>query len=80
MQSSLPAEVTGRNIKSEDTAHCAEAAKIVTMRATAGRGEVEAAGSLERHDLNRLAHHQLEGGAEPFRRRSAKLVTSIRSS
>lgn len=58
----------------------ADAEQIVTMRATAGRGELEAAGSLERHDLNMLALHHLEGGAVPFRRRSAKLDASVRSS
>lgn len=47
----------------------ADAEQIVTMRATAGRGELEAAGSLERHDLNKLAsttlredQHPLDGG------------------
>jgi hypothetical protein len=35
MQSSLPAEVTGRNIKSEDIAASAEAAKIVEIETQA---------------------------------------------
>lgn len=55
----------------------ADAEQIITMRATAGRGECEAAGSLERHDLNKLALHHLEGGSTPFRRRSSKLSASI---
>jgi hypothetical protein len=57
----------------------ADAEQIVTMKANAGRGEVEATGSLERHDLNRLALHHLEGGPDAFRRRSAKLDPSVRS-
>lgn len=57
----------------------ADAEQIVTMKATAGRGEVEACGSLERHDLNKLALHHLEGGAVPFRRRSLKLEPSVRA-
>lgn len=56
----------------------ADAEQIVTMKATQGRGEVEAAGSLERHDLNRLALHHLEGGAEALIRRTSKLDASIR--
>lgn len=56
----------------------ADAEQIITMRATAGRGEVEATGSLERHDLNKLALHHLEGGPSPFRRRSVKLEPSVR--
>lgn len=55
----------------------ADAEQIITMRATAGRGEVEATGSLERHDLNRLALHHLEGGPIPFQRRSKKLEVSV---
>ncbi len=56
----------------------ADAEQIVTMKANAGRGEVEATGSLERHDLNRLALHHLEGGPDAFRRRSSKLDPSVR--
>ncbi|MGZ4753433.1 MAG: AAA family ATPase [Acidimicrobiia bacterium] len=56
----------------------ADAEQIVTMKASAGRGEVEATGSLERHDLNRLALHHLEGGSDAFRRRSSKLDPSVR--
>lgn len=55
----------------------ADAEQIVTMKATAGRGECEASGSLERHDLNELALHHLEGGKTPFGRRARKLRFSI---
>lgn len=55
----------------------ADAEQLVTMRATADRGEVEASGSLERHDLNKLALHHLEGGRVPFGRRARKLGASI---
>jgi hypothetical protein len=54
-----------------------DAEQLITMRATAGRGEVEATGSLERHDLNKLALYHLEGGANAFRRRSGKLSISM---
>ena len=53
-----------------------DAEQIVTMKATAGHGDVEASGSLERHDLNRLALHHLEGGPTPFKRRTQKLEAS----
>jgi hypothetical protein len=53
-----------------------DAEQIITMRATAGHGELEACGSLERHDLNRLALYHLEGGPVPFRRRTQKLAVS----
>jgi hypothetical protein len=55
----------------------ADAEQILTMKATAGRGELEASGSLERHDLNKLVLHHLEGGPEPFKRRTKKLSSSI---
>jgi hypothetical protein len=55
----------------------ADAEQIVTMRATSGRGQCEASGSLERHDLNKLALHHLEGGRTPFKRRTRKLDASI---
>lgn len=55
----------------------ADSEQLVTMRATAERGEVEAHGSLERHDVNKLALHHLEGGRVPFGRRAQKLRTSI---
>lgn len=55
----------------------ADAEQIITMRATAGKGEIEATGSLERHNLNMLALHHLEGGAVAFRRRSGKLAPSV---
>jgi hypothetical protein len=53
-----------------------DAEQIVTMKATAGHGDVEASGSLERHYLNRLALHHLEGGPIPFMRRTRKLEVS----
>jgi hypothetical protein len=55
----------------------ADSEQLITMRATADKGEVEASGSLERHDLNRLALHHLEGGKAPFERRTRKLETSL---
>lgn len=55
----------------------ADSEQLVTMRATADRGEVEARGSLERHDVNALALHHLEGGKVPFGRRARKLRASI---
>lgn len=55
----------------------ADSEQLVTMRATSDRGEVEASGSLERHDLNKLALHHLEGGRIPFGRRARKLSASI---
>jgi AAA domain/PHP domain len=55
----------------------ADAEQIVTMTATAGNGRVEAAGSLERHDLNKLVLHHLEGGPEALSRRHKKLLPSI---
>nr|WP_203338774.1 AAA family ATPase [Nocardioides sp. DJM-14] len=54
-----------------------DAEQIVTMKATAGHGEVEASGSLERHKLNRLALDHLEGGPIPFSRRAMKLRSSV---
>lgn len=53
-----------------------DAEQIITMKATAGHGEIEACGSLERHDLNRLTLHHLEGGPVPFGRRAQKLSVS----
>jgi hypothetical protein len=53
-----------------------DAEQIVTMKATAGQGDIEASGSLERHDLNRLTLHHLEGGPIPFKRRTLKLRAS----
>jgi PHP domain/AAA domain, putative AbiEii toxin, Type IV TA system len=55
----------------------ADSEQLITMHATAGKGEVQASGSLERHDLNRLALHHLEGGKTPFARRTRKLGTSL---
>lgn len=57
----------------------ADSEQLITMRATADQGEVEASGSLERHDLNKLALHHLEGGKVPFGRRARKLGSSIAS-
>ena len=54
-----------------------DAEQIITMRATAGYGQVEASGSLERYDLNQLALHHLEGGPVPFARRFRKLGVSV---
>jgi hypothetical protein len=54
-----------------------DAEQIVTMKATAGHGEVEAAGSLERYELNALALEHLEGGRIPFSRRTLKLKVSV---
>ena len=53
-----------------------DAEQIITMRATAGHGELEASGSLERHDLNCLVLYHLEGGPVPFGRRTRKLAVS----
>lgn len=55
----------------------ADAEQIITLRATAQAGELEASGSLERHDLNKLALHHLEGGRPPFERRAKKLIPSM---
>ncbi len=55
-----------------------DAEQIITMQATAGHGELEASGSLERHDLNRLTLYHLEGGPVPFNRRTQKLAASTR--
>ncbi len=54
-----------------------DAEQIVTMKASAGHGEVEASGSLERYELNRLALDHLEGGPVPFSRRTMKLRSSV---
>lgn len=56
-----------------------DAEQIITMKATAGRGELEASGSLERYDLNRLVLYHLEGGPVPFSRRTQKLSVSAES-
>lgn len=55
----------------------ADSEQLITMQATAGKGEVEACGSLERYDLNKLALHHLEGGKTPFARRTRKLDSSL---
>lgn len=55
----------------------ADSEQLITMHASAGHGRVEASGSLERHDLNKLALHHLEGGMKPFARRAQKLQASI---
>lgn len=55
----------------------ADAEMIITLTSDATRGRVEASGSLERHDLNALALYHLEGGAQPFLRRTKKLAPSM---
>jgi hypothetical protein len=57
-----------------------DAEQIITLSATVSKSEVEASGSLERHDLNRLALHHLEGGPIPFSRRTRKLAASTTES
>src|ERR1700741_3420327 len=66
----------GRGLPGQTKGLIGDHGQLVTMRATAGKGEVEASGSLERHDLNRLALHRLEGGKTPFARRTRKLEAS----
>ncbi len=58
----------------------ADAEQLVTMRAASDQGTIEAAGSLDRFDLNALALHHLEGGAVAVRRRTQKLSPSIEAS
>lgn len=55
----------------------ADAEMIITLKADAEHGFVEASGSLERLDLNKLALYHLEGGREPFKRRRDKLAISV---
>lgn len=55
----------------------ADAEQILTMRANAGQGSIEASGSLERHDLNKLVLHHLEGGPQALIRRHRKLLPSL---
>lgn len=55
----------------------ADAEMIITLTAGARSGSVESSGSLERHELNRLALYHLEGGALPFKRRTRKLAPSV---
>ncbi len=55
----------------------ADAEMIVTLTSNATSGSIEASGSLERYDLNRLVLYHLEGGARPFKRRSKKLAVSV---
>lgn len=54
-----------------------DAEQIVTMKATAGHGEVEAVGSLEHYELNAFALEHLEGGRIPFSRCTLKLKVSV---
>lgn len=56
----------------------ADSEQLITMRANATTGAIEATGSLERIDLNKLALHHLEGGKTPFGRRTKKLQASLR--
>lgn len=46
-------------------------------RVFVGNGPVESSGSLERHDLNKLALYHLEGGALRFKRPTRKLALSV---
>ncbi|UQU68488.1 AAA family ATPase [Couchioplanes caeruleus] len=55
----------------------ADAEMIITLTSDANRGKVEASGSLERHDMNKLALYHLEGGVAPFKRRTRKLAPSV---
>lgn len=55
----------------------ADAEQITTLSASAGKGTVEASGSLERHDLNKLVLHHLEGGPAALERRHRKLSPSL---
>lgn len=55
----------------------ADAEMIITLEATVDRGQVSTCGSLERHDLNELALYHLEGGVEPFKRRTDKFSASL---
>lgn len=55
----------------------ADAELLITMEATSDAGSIEASGSLERFDLNKLALHHLEGGRIPFGRRTQKLHSSL---
>jgi hypothetical protein len=54
----------------------ADAEQLVTLRADGKGSRIEAEGSIERHDLNKLALHHLEGGVAAFRRRRDKLARS----
>ena len=58
----------------------ADAEMIITLTADAARGSIESSGSLERHDLNALALYHLEGGSQPFKRRTMKLSPSVNDS
>ncbi len=55
----------------------ADAEMIITLTSGATQGSIEASGSLERYDLNRHALYHLEGGPQPFRRRTTKLGPSM---
>ncbi|WP_099344252.1 MULTISPECIES: AAA family ATPase [unclassified Actinoplanes] len=55
----------------------ADAEMIITLTSGATQGTIEASGSLERYDLNRHALYHLEGGPQPFRRRTTKLGPSM---
>jgi hypothetical protein len=50
---------------------------LIILTSDAIRGYVDASGSLERHDLNALTLYHLEGGSQPFRRRTMKLAPSM---
>jgi hypothetical protein len=55
----------------------ADAEMIITLTSDVSHGRFEAAGSLERYDLNTLALYHLEGGPVAFKRRSRKLSASV---
>lgn len=57
----------------------ADAEQLITLVSNATVGDIEASGSLERHRLNELALYHLEGGIDPFRRRSSKLRRALGS-
>lgn len=55
----------------------ADAEMIIALEASADHGRVAAAGSLERHDLNEQTLYHLEGGPDPFKRRTDKFAVSL---
>lgn len=55
----------------------ADAEMIIALEASVDRGRVAAAGSLERHDLNEQTLYHLEGGPNPFKRRTDKFAVSL---
>ena len=55
----------------------ADSEMLITLTSDSVAGKIEAAGSLERHELNELALYHLEGGRVAFRRRQQKLALSL---